>query len=106
MLENKEIKICKFLINNYKKKLKKYIEDNTKLNSKDICNEYIERFYKYMNNADMNTDRGKFTSYLNIYSGLCAYEILREKGLSVDKGIEAYNKMCISMRNYQRFYIK
>lgn len=98
MLEKKEIRICKLLINNYRKKLNAYIKDNTKLNSKNICNEYIERFYKYMNNADMGDERGRFTSYLNIYSGLCAYEILREKGLSENEGIEAYNRMCASMR--------
>ena len=97
-VRKKEKRMCKFLINNYKKKLKAYIKDNTKLNPQNICNEYIERFYEYMNNADMGNERGRFISYLNIYSGLCAYEILREKGLSENEGIEAYNKMCASMR--------
>lgn len=90
--------MCKFLINNYKEKLNIYVRNNTKLNPKNVCNEYIERFYKYMNNAHMGIERGRFTSYLNIYSGLCAYEILREKGLSENEGIEAYNKMCASMK--------
>lgn len=98
MLEKKEIKICKFLTNIYKKKLTKYIKNNTQLNAESICNEYIERFYKYMNNVDMGDNRGRFTSYLNIFSGLCAYEILRENGLSEEEGISAYNEMCASMR--------
>lgn len=47
----------------------------------DVAAEYEERFYRYMNEADMGIERGRFTSYLNIFSGLAAYEILREKGL-------------------------
>lgn len=50
MLEKKEKRMCEFLINNYNKKLKVYIKDNTKLNPKNICKEYIERFYKYFTN--------------------------------------------------------
>ena len=42
--------------------------------------------------------RGRFTSYLNIFSGLAAYELLRENGLSEAEGIRAYDCMCASMR--------
>lgn len=42
--------------------------------------------------------RGRFTSYLNIFSGLAAYELLRENGLSEAEGIRAYDCMCTSMR--------
>lgn len=106
MLEKKELKMCKFLINMYKKKLNKYIKNNTKLNSESICNEYIERFYKYMNNVDMGNNNGRFTSYLNIFSGLCAYEILREQGLSEEQGISAYNEMCARVRKFASILYK
>lgn len=106
MLAKKELKLCKFLINNYKKKLKKYLKNNTKLNAENLCNEYIERFYNYMNNANMGEKRGRFVSYLNIYSGLCAYEILRENGLSENEGINAYNQMCASMRKLSSILYK
>ena len=51
-----------------------------------------------MNEADMGSERGKFTSYLNIFSGLTAYEILREKGLTETDGIKAYDFMCAFIR--------
>lgn len=98
MLEKKEKRIAHFLINLYKRKLSQYIKNNSQLNSEKICNEYIDRFYKYMNSVDMGVHRGRFTSYLNIFSGLCAYEILRENGLTEEAGINAYNEMCASMR--------
>lgn len=69
------------------KELKKYVSHNTTLSANDIVREYEERFYRYMNEADMGSERGKFTSYLNIFSGLTAYEILREKGLTETDGI-------------------
>ena len=79
MLTKKEKRTCRMLIFEYKKKLKKYVSHNTTLSANDIVREYEERFYRYMNEADMGSERGKFTSYLNIFSGLTAYEILREK---------------------------
>ena len=51
-----------------------------------------------MNEADMGNARGRFVSYLNIFSGLAAYEILREKGLTEAEGIQAYDGMCSFMR--------
>ena len=63
----------------YKKKLKKYVSRSTALSADDVVREYEERFYRYMNEADMGSGRGRFTSYLNIFSGLAAYELLREK---------------------------
>ena len=68
------------LLSGYKRKLKKYVSRNTSLSAPEIVNEYESRFYQYMNEADMGNERGKFISYLNIFSGLAAYEILREKG--------------------------
>ena len=86
------------LISGYKKKLKKYVSCNTALSAQDVVKEYEERFYRYMNEADMESERFKFTSYLNIFSGLAAYEILREKGLTEAEGIKAYDSMCAFIR--------
>ena len=98
MLTKKEKRTCRMLIFEYKKKLKKYVSHNTTLSANDIVREYEERFYRYMNEADMGSERGKFTSYLNIFSGLTAYEILREKGLTETDGIKAYDFMCAFIR--------
>lgn len=98
MLTGKEKKMCKTLISGYRKKLKKYVSKNTSLSAEDIVKEYEERFYRYMDEADMGSERGRFTSYLNIFSGLAAYEILREKGLTEAEGIAAYDSMCAFIR--------
>ena len=60
--------------------------------------EYEIRFMKYISEADFGEKDGKFTSYLNIYSGLAAYEILRENGFDETQGIEVYDNMCAVMR--------
>ena len=78
--------------------LKKYAANHTALPAGDIAAEYEDRFYRYMNEADMGSERGRFTSYLNIFSGLAAYEILREKGLTQEEGIKAYDSMCAFFR--------
>lgn len=98
MLTKKEDKACKMLISIYKKKLRKFVAKNTALSADDITAEYKERFYRYMNEADMGKERGRFISYMNIFSGLAAYEILREKGLTEKEGVSAYDYMCASMR--------
>ncbi len=98
MLAEKEKKMCRMLLSGYKKKLKAYVSRNTALSAQEIVKEYEERFYRYMNEADMGNARGRFVSYLNIFSGLAAYEILREKGLTEAEGIQAYDGMCSFMR--------
>ena len=87
MLTEKEKKMCRTLISVYKRKLKKCVSRNTTLSAGDIVKEYEKRFYRYMNETDMGSERGKFISYLNIFSGLAAYEILREKGLTETEGL-------------------
>lgn len=103
MLEKKETRLCHFFVNSYRKRLNKYLKKNTKLDSEAICNDYIRRFYECMNGVDMGKNRGRFTSYLNIFSGLAAYEILREKGLTEKEGIEAYDYMCLPIRKLASF---
>ncbi len=106
MLTKKEKKMCRMLLSGYKKKLKKYVSRNTGLSAGDIIKEYEERFYRYMNEADMGSERGRFISYLNIFSGLAAYEILREKGLTESEGIETYDSMCAFMRKISSILYK
>lgn len=72
MLTEKEKKACRVLLSGYKKSLNKYIARNTALSGRDIVGEYEDRFYRYMDEADMGSGRGRFTSYLNIFSGLAA----------------------------------
>lgn len=98
MLSKKEKRMCNFLIKGYHKKLRVFLEQNTNFDSGTITKEYRDRFYKYMNEVDLGENHAKFTSYLNIFSGLAAYEILRENGLREDAGIKAYDQMCSSMR--------
>lgn len=98
MLTDKEKKACRMLLSGYKKQLHKFVLDCTGLPADGVVREYEDRFYRYMDEADMGSGRGKFTSYLNIFSGLAAYEILRENGLSEAEGIKAYDQMCASMR--------
>ncbi len=106
MLTKKEKKICWMLLSGYKKSLKKYVAKNTTLPAKEVVRLYEERFYRYMSEADMGEGRGRFTSYLNIFSGLAAYEILRENGLSEKEGIAAYDSMCAFMRKVSSFLYK
>ncbi len=106
MLTEKEKKTCRMLLSGYKKKLKKYVARNTTLPAQEIVQEYEERFYRYMDEADMGNERGKFTSYLNIFSGLAAYEILRERGLTEAEGIQAYDFMCAFMRKFSSVLYK
>lgn len=106
MLTQKEKKTCRMLISVYKKKLRKYVANHTAFSANDIVAEYEERFYRYMNEADMGHENGKFTSYLNIFSGLAAYEILREKGLTEAEGIKAYDFMCASIRKISSILYK
>ena len=106
MQTNKENKTCRMLIFAYKKNLKKYLSRNTVLPANYMIKKYEERFYQYMNEADMGSKRGRFISYLNIFSGLAAYEILRENGLTEEDGIKAYDSMCTFMRKISSILYK
>ena len=86
--------------------MKKYVSCNTALQADDLVKEYEERFYRYMDEADMGSERGRFTSYLNIFSGLAAYEILREQGLTETDGVKAYDSMCASLRKFSSVLYK
>ncbi len=87
-----------FLKNHYAKRLERYLLNQGRKDSKLIREVYERRFMQYMNGSDFGENDGRFTSYLNIYSGLAAYEILREKGFTHEQGVAAYDFMCLPMR--------
>lgn len=101
----KEKKI-KFIKNNYGKRLKKDLERKQIANVKEICIEYEKRFDRYMSEADHGVNDCNFSSYLNIYSGLAAYEILREQGMSEEEAINVYDYMCLTIRKLASFMYK
>lgn len=90
--------IISFLCTHYAKRLCKYLKHNGCQQAGMWKKMYSDRFRTYMSEADYGIDDGKFTSYLNIYSGLAAYEILRENGFTKEEGIAAYDFMCLPMR--------
>ena len=49
---------------------------------------------KCISEADFGEKDGKSTSYLNIYSGLAAYEILRENGFDEAQELKYMTSMC------------
>ena len=82
----------------YGKRLKKVLRQREFEEATDLTREYQERFTKYMERADMGEKNERFSSYLNIYSGLAAYEILQENGFSQEEGIGIYDYMCAPLR--------
>ena len=90
--------LINFLRKHYARRLEKFLASLGNSDAKAVREEYEKRFMKYMDEADFGQNDGKFTSYLNIYSGLAAYEILREKGFTREQGIAAYDFMCLPMR--------
>ena len=91
-----------FLRKHYAKRLEKFLVGQGNTDAKVIREEYEKRFTDYMDESDFGKNDGRFTSYLNIYSGLAAYEILRERGFSQQQGVEAYDFMCLTMRKLAR----
>lgn len=57
MLTEKEKKMCRALISVYKKNLKKFVSGNTSLPAGEIVKEYENRFFRYMDAADMGSAR-------------------------------------------------
>ncbi len=98
MLKKSEQIQCALLLFFYTKKLKTFLHEHTSLDTDTMAKAYHQRFYETMNALDMGESRGRFSSYLNIFSGLSAYEVLREQGLSHEEGVAAYDQMCRGLR--------
>lgn len=94
----KNDKMISFFKQHYSKRLKRALKNRGYKNSEILKKQYKERFLKYMNNADFGSNNERFTSYLNIYSGLAAYELLLENGFPKQDGIAIYDYMCRPLR--------
>ena len=62
--------------------------------------EYVARFEAEMGAADFGPDNGRFSSYLNCLSGVVAYAMARERGLSVEDGIACYDYLAKPLRGF------
>ena len=94
--------ILRFITRHYGRRLRKYLKFNFPQMEKSICQEYPIRFARCMSEVDMGDNSGCFVSYLNIFSGLAAYALMRESGLSEAEGIAAYDEMCSTLRELSR----
>lgn len=87
-----------FFQKHYAKRLGKALKARRNTAAERIQSEYQKRFLGYMNQADFGEKNERFTSYLNIYSGLAAYELLRENGFDAEESIAIYDEMCRLLR--------
>lgn len=66
--------------------------------SAELRASYDERIDRYMAEADFGPDDVRRASYLNVFTGLAAYELLREAGFSEQEAFDVYGFMCAPMR--------
>lgn len=91
-------KMMHFLGKHYAKRFEKELERRGFQNADIWKKKYVERFQRYMADADFGENNERFSSYLNIYSGLAAYELLQENGFSKPESVAIYDKMCKLLR--------
>ena len=91
-------KMISFFKKHYSKRFKKALKKRGCKNVEKLQEQYIKRFLFYMAGADFGSENERFSSYLNIFSGLAAYELLRENGFSRQESIDIYNYMCKMLR--------
>ena len=60
--------------------------------------DYEKRLSYYMSKTDFGPEDVKYSSYLNVYTGLVAYEILRDAGFTEEEAFAAYNYVSAPMR--------
>lgn len=87
-----------FFRKHYSKRLKKNLKNRGYADWEKLIKQYQERFLKYMSDADFGKANERFSSYLNIYSGLAAYELLQENGFTKEESTEIYDYMCKPLR--------
>ena len=59
---------------------------------------YDERLARYMDETDFGPDDAKYVCYLNVFTALAAYELLREGGFAEDEAFAAYDYISAPMR--------
>lgn len=87
-----------FLGKHYAKRLQKALVKRNFQDAALLKEQFLRRYFKYMEEADFGAANERYTSYLNIYSGLAAYELLRENGFGQEEGIAIYDEMCALLR--------
>lgn len=92
-----------FFKQHYSRRLNKALKSRECENSKLLQKQYQERFLKYMGEVDFGNNNEKFSSYLNIFSGLAAYELLQENGFTKKDSIDIYDYMCRPLRKVASF---
>jgi|GEM_PF-639796 len=95
-------RLVRMLGNHYGKRLQRWWRDRGCSHEEAIAlrNEYRRRFASAMDAADFGPDNGRFSSYLNCLSGLTAYAMARECGLSVEEGIACYDYLAQPLRSF------
>lgn len=68
----------------------------------EVLEAYEQRVERYMAQTKFGPDEYEETCYLNVYSALAAYEILREAGFTEKEGFAAYNYMAKALRRTAR----
>lgn len=91
-------KLIRVLKKHFSKRLKKALKSRGYKEGKQYKEQYEMRFQKYMADADFGKENEKFSSYLNIFSGLAAYELLQENGFTKQESIAIYDYMCRPLR--------
>lgn len=94
----KNERIIHILQKHYAKRFKKALVGRGYANAEALKLQYQKRFIKYMHEADFGEKNERFSSYLNIFSGLAAYELLQENGFTKEEGIAVYDYMCAPLR--------
>jgi len=94
----KNTTMINYVSNHYARRLKRELKHRGYKDVKQFARQYRERFAAYMKEADFGKENEKFSSYLNIFSGLSCYELLRENGFSEDEAIAIYDYMCKTLR--------
>lgn len=91
-------KTIQFFRKHYSKRLRNALKSRGCQDAGRLSTEYQKRFLKYMSEADFGANNERFTSYLNIFSGLAAYELLQEHGFSKQESVAVYDYMCSMLR--------
>lgn len=90
--------MIRFFQKHYGRRLRNALRSRAYPAADRMREEYVHRFQHYMETADFGENDEKFSSFLNIYSGLAAYELLRESGFSESESIAVYDEMCSLLR--------
>lgn len=95
-------RLIRLLGNHYGKRLERWWRDRglSRGEAQAVRTEYLSRFHQAMDASDFGPDNGRFTSYLNCLSGICAYALARERGLSAEDGIACYDYLAKPLRDF------